>query len=862
MIWHSTSAQEILKELGTHSDTGLANGVADERLSIYGSNLVSKTEKISLFKRFLAQFKAKPFLFLIIAALVWFVVSLMYSQQNSYYALLLIGIVVFNAFVSAYHLYSCDTALDDIKNITTPNAQVLRDGIIKSISSADLVPGDIILLEEGDYISADARLIESYELRCNEAALTDDDIPVEKDANVILDDIVSFENRVNMVFSGTTVVHGSAKAVVVATALNTESGKTSAIMEQTGGKALPIQSELDVIGKFVNIAILVVCALVFLINLIQNFNSSEPFAVTTLSVLVNSLSLAVAAIPESLPAIAIIVIAIGTQRILQDKIIIKETTALETIGKTNVIIADKTGIFTHKDMVLSRIYDGKKVISVESEPIDESTSIVLKLAAVCSTLQNDATENAIKKACINYNSISETDLKNLMPKISEIPFDSERKSMTVITMINERPFAIVKGAPEIIVPKCNNGNSDEILRVNNEMADDALRIVCIAMRPLGEIPAHPQADDIEKDLTFVGLLGLTEPLRSSVSQDISVCNKAGIKTIMITGDNILTAKAVATKIGLLTDDEQAITGAELAQMSDEELEENIEKYCLFARVSPNDKLRIVRAWQAKKMVVTVTGDGLSDAESLAAADVGCAIGSYGTDVAKGNADIIILKNNFGSIVRAIKESRGLFSNIKKAVYYLCSCNFAELILIFLGVCIFKTPCLAAVQLLLLNLLTDCAPAISFSTEKAENFVMKRKSFSRISKILDSKSIMSLMVQSIFIAAVTLVSYTIGNGVSTAVAMTMAFATLGISQVLHCFNNKLDGTIINKEIFSNSFMNKAVFVTLFIIIFLVFTPVGFAFSLTILSFSQFVIAFGLAFLILPFSELLKFIKTKI
>ena len=862
MIWHSSTLQEVLSELSVDSDSGLANGIAEERLEKYGKNELSGGEKISLIKRFLAQFKSKTLICLIIVSIISFIVGTAYNQDKPYTSLLIIVIAVINAVISAFHLYSCDNTLDDIKSISHPTVKVLRDGIEKTVTSDCLVRGDIIFLSEGDYVCADARLISSTELRCNEAALTGEEVPVEKDASAVLEDIVTFENRTNMVFAGSTVIHGTAKAVVVATAGDTENGKTSAISEQIGEKRLPIENELDTIGKFVNITILIVCLLVFVISLIKNFSSTLPFAVISVEIILNAFALAVSAIPAGLPAIATIVIAIGLGRVLNDKIIIKENNAFETIGKTNVIIADKTGIFTHKDMVLCKVFDGKELLDLEHDPLTESASILLRLGAVCSTLQDDATEKAIKKACLNYNAMTESDLINLMPKIGEIPFDLHRKSMSVITMINERPFAIVKGAPEMLLPKCINCNEDEILKLNQTLADSAYRIVCIAMRPLSEIPANPQADDIEQGLTFVGLLILNEPIRKSVKAEIELCNKAKIRTVMVTGDNVYTAKAIATQIGLLTDESQAITGAELAAMTDEELIANIDKYCVFARVSPEDKLRIVKAWQARKAVVTVTGDGMSDAESLATADVGCAIGKYGTDVAKGNADIIILKNNFGSVVTAIKESRGFFGNIKKAVYYLCSCNFAELILIFLGTCIFKTPILAAVQLLLITLLTDCAPAISFSMENAENSVMRKKSFEKLRKILDAKSLSALMLQSLFIAVSALISFAIGKNYSDTVAMTMAFATLGIAQGIHCFNNKLEGTIFSKEIFSNSFMNKSVFAVLFIVIFLVFTPIGFVFDLTILSMGQFLIALALALVILPVSELLKYLKSKV
>ncbi len=863
MIWHSAAVDEVLEELSVDSSTGLANGVCEERLEIYGKNEIKNSKKLSLFKRFLAQFKSKTLISLIIVSLVSFVVALLYEQPNAYMSLAIICVVIFNAIISAIHLYSCDNTLDDIKSISHPTVKVFRDGIEKVITADNLVKGDIIILGEGDYISADARLIESYELRCNQSALTGEEIPVEKDANVILEDIVSFESRANMVFAGSTVIHGSAKAVVVATAAETENGKTEVISEQIGTNRLPIESELDTIGKFVNIAILIVCALVFIVNLIYNFASTDiSFAVTSVNLLLDTLALAVAAMPTSLPAIATIVIAIGLGRILKDKIIIKESNAFETIGKTNVIIADKTGIFTHKDMVLAKVYEGRRLIDLENENISESASILLRLAAVCSTLSNDATENAIKKACLKYNAMSESDLINLMPKIGEIPFDSQRKSMTVITMINERPFAIVKGAPEILLPKCVNCKSEEVLKLNEQLADESYRNICIAMRPLDEIPANPQADEIEKELTFVGLLSLVEPVRKSILEDIKLCDKANIKIVMVTGDNPHTAKAIASELGVLCDDSEAITGLELEAMSDEELVENIDKYRVFARVTPGDKLRIIKAWQKRKAIVTVTGDSVSDAECLACADVGCAIGQYGADVAKGNADIIIHKNSFGSVVSAIKESRGFFGNIKKAVYYLCSCNFAILILIFLGVCIFGMSPLTAVQLLLINLLIDGVSSISLSMERAENSVMKKRSFEKLRRVLDWKSLASLMIQSFIMAACALIAFVIGKSFSEAVAVTMAFATIGIAQALHCFNNKLEGTVFSKELFSNSLMNKSIFAVLFIIVFLVFTPIGLSFGLTILNIGQFFIALALALIIVPLSELLKILKTKV
>ena len=858
MIWHSTDRAAVLKELEVDDKKGLPNGVADMRLEKYGKNIISDSGKPTYLKRFLSQLNSKLVLVLIITALLSFIVSLMYNEVNSFSPLLIIGIVIINAAVSAYHLHTCDNALDSMKSATNPKAAVLRDGIVKNINSALLVPGDIILLEEGDYISADARIIESNEFRCNEVSLTGSEIPVEKSGEGIFEEITAACDRSNMVFSGTIVAHGNAKAVVVATGLNTETGHTTAILQQTGEKKLPLEKELDGIGKIVNTAVLIICAVAFIIGLIQNFSSGN-FAAMTLRVLVNSVALAVAAIPEGLPAVATVVVAVGIQRIVQDKIIIKDSDALETLGKTNVICADKTGILTRNKMQLSRIYDGDKITDVEIEAPGEKPALVLKLATACSTLRNDPTEEAIKKACLTYNSMSEKDIAGFFPQLGVIPFDSERKTMTVISMINEKPFAIIKGAPEVVLPECVGINAEEVLKINDAMAEDALRIVCIAMRPLDSIPANPNPEEIEHGLTFVGLLGIIDPPRDNVTDDIAACKAAGIRTVMITGDNLITAKSIARRIGILTDDSSAVTGEELAALSDEELAQSVKNYSVYARVSPADKTRIVKAWQQNGAVVTVTGDSVQDTEALISADIGCAMGKFGADVARGTADIVISNSRFGSIVCAIKESRGLFDNIRKSVYYLLSCNFAELLSVFAGMLIFSGTPLSAVQLLWINLLTDCAPAISISMEKAEDSVMKRKPYTALGKLFDGRSLIGLAIQSLTITAATLIAFVFGRSAGSAAAMTMAFGVLGMSEIFHCYNNRLDGTLFGKHIFANRFLNLSAILTLFILIFLMLTPAGYVFGMTVISFKQFIICLLLSFAIVPVTELIKLVN---
>ncbi len=855
MIWHSATAEEVLAHYGVDSKKGLTNSECEEILELHGQNVVSAIEKPKFFRLVFNQLKSKIVVSLIVIALISFALSFVDSGSSGASALLIIAIVILNALISAYHIYNCSNTLDDMKNITNPSATVLRDGVVKSVNAANLVAGDIVILEEGDYISADARIIESNEFRCNEMTLTGIEVPVEKSGDVILEDITPLEERENMVFSGCSVAHGTAKAVVTATGLDTEIGKTAAIVQQTGEDKLPLENKLDVIGKIANIVILIVCLAVFIISLIKNFSTTS-FAVMTVKMLINSVALAVAAIPEGLPTIAAIVIALGIKRILKDNIIVKDISAVELLGKTDILCCDKTGILTRNKMVVTKIFDGDKICDFSGDIPDEKILTVLKLATACSTLKNDSTENAIEKACLTYNSMSKEDIGNLYPQVSVIPFDSERKSMSVITMMGKLPVAIVKGAPEMVLQNCSGCNSEEILKLNNTFAEEGLRIVCIAMKPLEELTANPTAEDIEKDMIFVGLIALEDPPREGVVEDIAACKSAGITTVMITGDNLLTAKNVARRIGILTDGTSAITGAELNGLSDEELAQSIHKYSVFARVTSGDKLRIVKAWQARRKTVTITGDNLQDAESLALADVGCAIGKFGADVAKGNADIIISNNRFHSILKAIRESRGLFSNIRKSVFYLLSCNIAEIISVLFGWLIFGSMPIAAVQLLWINLLTDSAPAISLSLEKAEKSVMNHHR-SDVNRIFSVKSALSVAVQSVYMAVITLIAFSLGNSFGdTATACTFAFAVLGMTQIFHCLNCKFEGSIVNKHIFSNSFMNISVIVTMVVFLFLLFTPAGVVFGLEALSFGEFMLCLGLSASVLAASEIYK------
>ncbi len=860
MIWHSSEVQDVLKQLSTTKDYGLANGVALERLDIYGKNTTSVTDKTSLLSRFFSQLKSKIVYFLIAVAIATFIVSLIYDKADFYFPLLIIAIVFLNALISALHLHKCDEALDAIHNAANPNVTVIRDGNQKQIPSDMLVPGDIMVLNEGDYITADARIIESDGFRCNEAILSGEIIPVEKSADIILEDITAAIERRNMVFAGTTVMHGSAKAVVVETGLNTETGKQTDLSRQTQNDKLPITDTLEHSGKIINIFVLIFCAIAFIIGVIQNLNSSEPFASITLGSLMNSVALGISAMPESLPAISTIVIALGIKRMVDDNIIIKDIKALETIGKTEVICVDKTGVLTKNDMELACIFDGEQLVNVrEEEHLSEKTLGVLQLATACSMLENDATETAIKNACAKYLALSHDEVDNLFPRLAGIPLDSVRKTMTSINMISGRPVAIVKGAPEIVVPKCNIGATDKVLKLCDDLAQQSHRVLCIAIKPLDEIPANPDPEEIEYDLTFVGIIGLDDQPQSDTVEALNACNIAGIRTIMITGDNILTAKTIARRIGILTDDSQAISGAELENLSDQELIYNIEKYSVYARITPEDKIRIIKAWQTSGKVVTVTGNGFKDADALSIADVGCAIGEYGADATRGNADVIIKNKKFMSVVDAIRESRALFNNVKKAVSYLLSCNFGEIAAYIFGMLIFGLPPLAAVQLMWINLLTDCTSVISLTVENSEIDVMHKKPLALSGHLFSRNAMLNILSDAAVIAVLTIISFALGGA---ALGATMAFCTLSLVQIFHSYNMKSQGSLLHTDFKSNKFMNFTSALVVLISVFLVLTPAGALFGLGTLGFGKFLISLGLAALIIPISEIKKIAIRKI
>jgi len=859
MIWHSSETQNVLSELETNAEKGLSNGVADLRLKQYGKNTIKSIETPSLKKHFLRQLNDKSVYVLAVIAIISFIISLIYNKKDFYSPLLIIAIVLINALINAYQLLRSEFALNSLNSIQSPIANVIRDGIEKQIIADELVPGDIIILKSGDYIPADARLIETNNFSCNEYIFSDTDIPVSKRADTICDDISNINDRINMVFSGSIAVLGTAKAVVVETGLNTEIGHNSALHEQSGGDTLPIESTLNSTCKIANISILIICLIVFIISIVQNFGDYG-FAETTVTSLLNAMALAVAAIPEGLPAISTVAVALGIERIIKDEIIIKKVKALEVLGKTTVVCSDKTGIITKNSMTVQKIFSDNGFVTLSDEIITEKHKNILRLASSCSTLENDSTEQAIKNACIKYCNVTNEDLDNLFPRVGVIPFDSVRKTMTSIIMIDGKPVAVVKGAPEILADKIKNIDSKALLKANEDMASEAYRVLCIAAKPLDEIPANPSAEIVENDLLFIGLIGIDDPPRANTIEAISTCDKAGIKTVMITGDNLTTAKAVARRVGILKNGMEAISGAELEKMSDDELNSNISKYAVFARISPEDKVRIVNALKNSGEIVTITGDDFKDVSSLAVADIGCAMGRLGNDVARGHADIIIKNSYFDSIISAVKESRGLFANIQKAVAFLLSCNIAEIAFYLIGLIFFKNPPISAVQLLWINLLTDCAPVIALSTGKAEDNVMNERPVALDGRLFDNHTIINIILQSIFITVTSVCAFIIGiKSGDLTLGMTMGFTVLALSQIFHSLNIKNHFTVLKNKFSLNDFFTVSSILIVFIILFLVLTPAGLVFGLCVLRASQTLICLVLSLLIIPFCEVLKIVR---
>ena len=883
MTAHDKSTEIVLNELSTDKTQGLSQSEAASRIEKYGENRLQEKKKKSTLRRFLDQFKDAMIIILLIAAAVSFTLICVEKNWGELFEPgLILLIVILNAVMGVYQEGKAEKALDALKNMSAPHARVIRDGVEKVVDAAELVPGDIIKLEAGDFVPADARLLQSASLKSEEAALTGESVPSEKDATVVVDEKAPIGDRTNMVFSGCSITYGTAIAVVTATGMDTEMGKIAGLLDSEGETQTPLQAKLAQLGKYLGFMALAACAVIFVVGLLNK--------IPVLHIFMTSVSLAVSAIPEGLPAIVTIVLSIGVQRMVKKNALIRRLPAVETLGGASVICSDKTGTLTQNRMTLTKAYvDGGEIELISSENSDAICKLLNYGTLCCDGSVNftaegeqhigDPTETAIVVAS-HKNGFEKDALNEQFPRLAEIPFDSDRKLMSTVNVIDGKKIVIVKGAFDMMATRCVAGDLEAAKRVTNEMSSDALRVLAVAYKEIDEVPENPTSEELENGLTFMGLVGMIDPPRPEARDAVAVCRRAGIKVVMITGDHVVTASAIAKDLGILVEGDRAITGAELDAMSDDELDAVVADISVYARVSPENKIRIVKAWQRKGQVVSMTGDGVNDAPALKAADIGCAMGITGTDVAKGASDMTLTDDNFATIVDAVEEGRGIYANIKKVVAFLLSTNIGEVFTVFFAMLMWHTSPLLSMQLLWINLVTDSLPAIALGMEAVEKDVMDRSPKPKDEGIFAHGLGVRVAIQGVMFAFLTLVAFWVGTGLELVHmfdgvllddahewnligGQTLAFMVLALCQIVQAYNMRSEHSLFKIGPFGNKNLNLAALASTALMAFVLFVPgVQDIFNLRYLSWQQYLIGVGLIFVplfVMEFFKLCGFIK---
>ena len=852
-MWETFRKEEVLKKLKTNLRIGLSEEEVAFRRNKYGKNKLEEKKKETLIVKFFKQFNDFMIIILILASIVSAGISYLQGENDYIDSVIIIAIVILNAIMGVIQEAKAEKSIEALKQMTPPKAKVIRDnGKSKEINAEELVPGDIIVLEAGNYVPADSRLLESHNLKIEESSLTGETEGVLKDADMIAKKGIALGDMKNLAFMTSIVVNGSGKAVVTETGMNTKVGKIANMIIEDKEPETPIQKKLAQVGKILGLVCLAICVLIFVIGMIKKMDPIEMF--------MTSVGLAVAAIPEGLPAIVTIVLSIGVTKMAKNNSIVRKLPAVETLGSSKVICSDKTGTLTKNQMTV-----------VETRTItNNTTEFLLELGSMCTDcdiiydrnkliVKGEATESAIVEGALKYNK-NKNELYKIMPRINEIPFDSNRKMMTTIHKIDNGYRIITKGAPDVLLNRCNlyNEKKNKMLLENDNMAKRALRVIAIAYKDVNTLPLKLESNFIENGLNFVGLIGMIDPPREGVKEAVETCKKAGIKTVMITGDHIITAKAIAKELNILSKYDKAITGQELDKMPQEKLEKEIKDYSVFARVTPEHKVRIVKAWQKTGAVVAMTGDGVNDSPALKRADIGIAMGKNGTDVAKNASDMILTDDNFVTIVKAVKQGRNIYDNIKKAIHFLIATNIGEIVTIFMGLILgFKSP-LLAIQLLWINLVTDSFPAIAIGLEPPEKEIMSRKPIDSRKGIFTDGLWNKIIIEGIMLGMLTLVAFSIGNKYySLEVGRTMAFVALGALELVHSFNIKSDESIFKVGIFENKFLIGSFILGIFVQTIVVLVPT-FAniFNLVALNNTQWLIVAVISLLPIPIMELQK------
>ena len=920
--WFNKESKAIEEEFKTNINEGLTSKQVEEQRQKFGYNELKAKKKKSLFVKFLEQFKDFMIIVLIIAAIVSGVVGYMEGEGITDSLIILIVVIV-NAIIGVVQENKAEKSLEALQKLSSHVAKVVRNGKVEVVASRELVPGDVVVLDTGDYVPADLRIVEGVNLKSQESSLTGESVPVDKNSEVITDEKVGIGDRTNMLFSSSLVTYGRGKGIVVETGMNTEVGKIASIINDTVGTATPLQIKLNKLGKTLGIAALAICVIIFIIGIAYGKDIIDMF--------MTAVSLAVAAIPEGLAAVSTIVLAIGVQRMVKKNAIIKKLPAVETLGSATVICSDKTGTLTQNKMTVQQVFADDKLVQVEEiTEINNDLEKLMYVSTLCNdtkigennNLTGDPTETALIDLGFRIKFNVEDTLK--IQRVKEFPFDSDRKLMTTVNKMGDKYIAYTKGGIDELLAKCTryevNGEVKTDLaeyrktvdKYNEEMAKDALRVLAMAYKELDHEPSDEEMKNIENDLIFVGMVGMIDPPREEVKVAVEKCKTAGIKTVMITGDHKITAVAIAKELGILENDNEAITGSELEEMSDEDLTKNIRQYSVYARVSPEHKVRIVKAWQANGEIVAMTGDGVNDAPALKTADIGCAMGIVGTDVSKEAADVILTDDNFATIVSSVEEGRRIYDNILKAIQFLLSSNVGEIVALFIAILI--TPWISStfgidvglvevllpIHILWINLVTDSLPALALAVDPAEDDVMKRKP-KKQKGVFTKGMTWRVIYQGFMIGLLTLAAFLIGlatpddqlptmvridnqiysveevenldealaNGaeivekqeVKVEIGQTMAFVVLAFSELVHVFNIRNNKkSIFKTHPFNNQVLLGAIALSAALMLIILFIPaLRHVFSIPVLPMNNVLEIIGLVLLPLVIVEIFKLFK---
>ncbi len=810
---YKQTIEEVKKVTEADPDTGLSSQEVDERRKKQGFNKFDEAPKESMIKKLFRSLSDFTTIILLVAAVISFYTAFATEHGDLFEGLLIIAIVVINSVLAIVQEGNAEKALESLQDMNKQTATVIRDGKVTTVESEQLVVGDILVLESGDAISADARLIEASQLRVEESALTGESEAVEKDAAFIAEEDESLGDQLNMVFKGCTVAAGRGKAIVTAIGMATEMGKIADLLNENTMQKTPLQVRLNQLGKRISMIALAAAALVFVIGELQG----EPL----LEMFMTSISLAVAAVPETLTVIVTLTLAYGVQKMARKHAIIRQLPAVETLGTANVICSDKTGTLTQNEMRVRRVWSKEDEVTNIEDSMTNSAMEILKMAALCTdvtveqedddlVIKGNPTEVAIVRA-VEENYHTKAELEEKYPRVNELPFDSERKMMTTVHQMGEKYISITKGAFDVLAPRFSSGDVEQAAIVNDRFGKRALRVIAVGYATYDEEPQDISSEALEKDLRLIGLIGMIDPPRPESKGAIKRAKKAGIKTVMITGDHVVTASAIAKELGILNDPSEALSGSELHQLSDEELDARVKALSVYARVTPEDKIRIVKSWQRTGAVVAMTGDGVNDAPALKASNVGCAMGITGTDVAQSAADMILTDDNFATIVDAVSQGRSVYQNIRKAINFLLSCNISEIFIVLIAMLLGWGAPFTAVQLLFVNVVADGLPGFALGREPAEHGIMDQPPIPKNEGIFARGLLQKIAINAGVFTIVTLFGYYLGSYVDTIspwvdasqhVGQTVAFLILAYSSILHVFNVRSSQSIFKVNLATN------------------------------------------------------------